>query len=117
MGRRATSTLWSVSNLANLFLNRKNYEGAQLLHRRALEGREIVLGMEHPDTLRSVNNMGNVLITKGDYQGAEVFYRRALEGSGHPFQTLAWTQKPWRALIRKGGQGIASGLTRDACRS
>jgi hypothetical protein len=35
------------------------------MHRRALEGREKVLGPEHPDTLTSVSNLGSVLVEPG----------------------------------------------------
>jgi hypothetical protein len=41
------------------------------MHRRALKGRENVLGPEHPDTLNSVNNLGMVLKTQGKYEEAE----------------------------------------------
>jgi len=48
------------------------YEEAEVMHRRALKGRENVLGPEHPDTLSSVNNLGMVLKTQGKYEEAEV---------------------------------------------
>jgi tetratricopeptide (TPR) repeat protein len=63
------------------FLNERcRLQVAEALYRRALKGREKVLGAEHPNTLKSLNNFGNFLKTKGDYEGAEAQYRRALEG-------------------------------------
>ncbi|KAI7970683.1 hypothetical protein EIK77_003083 [Talaromyces pinophilus] len=56
------------------------YEEAEAMHRRALEGRENVLGAEHPDTLTSVNNLGSVLERQGKYEEAEAMHRRALAG-------------------------------------
>ncbi|KAH7394832.1 hypothetical protein BKA66DRAFT_455924 [Pyrenochaeta sp. MPI-SDFR-AT-0127] len=50
------------------------------MHRRALEGREKVLGPEHPDTLTSVDNLGWMLARQGKYEEAEAMHRRALEG-------------------------------------
>jgi len=41
------------------------------MNRRALEGREKVLGKEHPDTLTSVNNLAFVLQDQGKYEEAE----------------------------------------------
>jgi tetratricopeptide (TPR) repeat protein len=56
-----------------------NYEEADPLHRRALEGREKALWFEHPDTLSSVNNLGVLLQDQGKDEEAEAMYRRALE--------------------------------------
>jgi tetratricopeptide (TPR) repeat protein len=56
------------------------YEEAESMHRRALEGYEKVLGVEHPDTLTSVSQLGTVLERQGKYEEAESMYRRALEG-------------------------------------
>ena len=47
---------------------------------RALEGREKVLGPDHPDTLASVFNMAIVLERRGQYEHAEAMYRRAADG-------------------------------------
>jgi hypothetical protein len=41
------------------------------MHQRALEGREKVLGVEHPHTLTSVGNLGSVLESQGKYNEAE----------------------------------------------
>ena len=66
-------------------------EEAEVLFRRALEGYERVLGVDHPDTLNSVNNLGGLLMKQGKLEEAEVLFRRALEGckrvlgSDHPY--------------------------------
>ncbi|KAJ4179575.1 hypothetical protein NW767_014587 [Fusarium falciforme] len=60
---------------------RGRYEEAEQVTRRALEGREKVLGREHPHTLTSVNNLGLVLQSQGKYEEAEQMHRRALEAS------------------------------------
>jgi tetratricopeptide (TPR) repeat protein len=57
------------------------YEAAEEMNRRALEGREKVLGVEHPDTLNSVSNLALVLQNQGKYEAAEEMNRRALEGT------------------------------------
>jgi hypothetical protein len=44
------------------------------MHQRALEGREKVLGNEHPDTLASVNRLGSVFARQGMYIKAEAMH-------------------------------------------
>ncbi|KAF1949112.1 hypothetical protein CC80DRAFT_555727, partial [Byssothecium circinans] len=48
-------TLTSVSQLGSVLERQGKYEEAEAMHQRALEGREKVLGREHPDTLTSVS--------------------------------------------------------------
>ncbi len=45
--------------------------------RRALEGRERVLGPDHSETLMSLSNLAQVLDAKGDLAAAEPLYQRA----------------------------------------
>ena len=47
------------------------YNKAEELDQCALEGRETVLGKEHPDTLTSVSNLASVLRDQGKYEAAE----------------------------------------------
>ena len=54
------------------------YNKAEEMDRRALEGRETVLGKEHPDTLGSVSNLASVLWYQGKYEAAEELNRRYL---------------------------------------
>jgi hypothetical protein len=56
------------------------HEVAKDMDCKALETREVVLGMEHPDTLASVSNLAVVLWRQGKYEAAEAMNRRALEG-------------------------------------
>ena len=51
------------------------------MNRRALEGREKVLGKEHPDTLTSVSNLAVTWRDRASMKEAEAMNRRALEGS------------------------------------
>jgi hypothetical protein len=44
------NTLLSVNNLSFVFGCQGKYEEAEVMHRRALAGRETVLGVDHPDT-------------------------------------------------------------------
>ena len=44
--------------------------------RRALEGREKVLGKTHPDTLASTSNLAFVLKRQGKYEAAEAVNQR-----------------------------------------
>ena len=56
------------------------YEAAEEMNRRALEGYEKVLGVEHPSILTSVNNLATMLRYQGRYEAAEERNQRALVG-------------------------------------
>ena len=51
LGKELPSTLTGMNNLASVFDHQGKYEEAEQVHRQALNGREKVLGQEHPDTL------------------------------------------------------------------
>src|SRR5206468_1813174 len=55
-------------------------EEAEATSRRVLDGREKILGKEHPDTLTSVSDIALVLRDQGKYEEAEAMNRRALDG-------------------------------------
>ena len=76
--RRWTAVL---SNAAWYAAEQGRYNEAEQMDRRALDGREKVLGNEHPDTLRSVSNLASVLQHQGKYDEAEQMNRRALDSS------------------------------------
>jgi tetratricopeptide (TPR) repeat protein len=104
LGPEHPYTLTSVDNLALLLKNsivwkdldvlerQKLYDEIEQMHRRALAGREKVLGPEHPYTLTSVNNLAlllqntivwkdlDVLERQKLYDEIEQMYRRALAG-------------------------------------
>ncbi|KAL1992613.1 hypothetical protein VTN49DRAFT_4645 [Thermomyces lanuginosus] len=56
------------------------YREAEIMHTRALDGQEKMLGPDHPDTLHSVSNLGNTFCIQGQYEKAEELHRRALKG-------------------------------------
>jgi tetratricopeptide (TPR) repeat protein len=60
--------------------NQGKYEAAEEMNRRALEGQEKVMGMEHPHTLISVYCLAYLLQAKGQYDDASVLYQRAIAG-------------------------------------
>ncbi|KAI1846943.1 hypothetical protein JX265_014012 [Neoarthrinium moseri] len=74
-------TLMSVGILAGVLRFQGKYEEAEVMNRRALDGREKALGADHPSTLTSVGNLALVLGDQGKYEEAEVMNRRALDGS------------------------------------
>ena len=72
------NTLTSVNNLALLYEAQGRYTQAEPLFKRALEGRERVLGKEHLDTVASVNNLAALYKAQGRYGEAEPLLKRAL---------------------------------------
>ncbi|KAF1971389.1 hypothetical protein BU23DRAFT_600259 [Bimuria novae-zelandiae CBS 107.79] len=67
-------------DVGKLLRNEGKYNEAVISYRRALEGSEKQLGVQHPDTLTSVSNLALVLRAQGKYDEAENLHRRALEG-------------------------------------
>ncbi|KAF3390061.1 hypothetical protein DPV78_011783 [Talaromyces pinophilus] len=101
----------NVSNIAYrcgwyLYL-RGQYEEAEAMYRRALAGREQVLGVEHLNTVTSIDSLGLVLEKQGKYEEAEAMHRRALAvkedtlGAEYP-PTLASVNNLGCALQRQG---------------
>ncbi|KAF2027559.1 HET-domain-containing protein [Setomelanomma holmii] len=70
----------SVSNLGTVLSRQGKYDEAEAMHRRALEGREKVLGREHPDTLTSVYHLAFLFHRQQHYSTAIGLYQRAYEG-------------------------------------
>jgi hypothetical protein len=50
------------------------------LYQQVVEGRQKVLGKEHPNTLASINSLAWTLNEQGKHEAAEVMARWALEG-------------------------------------
>ena len=59
-----------------------DYKTAEELYRRALEGREKVLGKEHPSTLTSVWCLADLTERLGRTAEAILLYERAIKGFG-----------------------------------
>jgi tetratricopeptide (TPR) repeat protein len=53
---------------------------AEKIFRRALEGKEKALGINHTSTLGTVNNLGLLYAGQGKLEKAKEMFRRALEG-------------------------------------
>jgi tetratricopeptide (TPR) repeat protein len=81
-------------NLAGALHKQRKYDEAEIMHRRALEGREKVLGLGHRYTLLSLIMAGTVLYDNRKYDEAEVMYRRAVTeaaralGPDHPLTLI-----------------------------
>ncbi|OQV00398.1 hypothetical protein CLAIMM_05895 isoform 2 [Cladophialophora immunda] len=74
------STLETVNNLGNLYVNQGKLVDAEGMYMRALAGKEKALGVNHPSTLDTVNNLGNLCVNQGKLDEAKVMYMRALAG-------------------------------------
>ncbi|OJJ84728.1 uncharacterized protein ASPGLDRAFT_170633 [Aspergillus glaucus CBS 516.65] len=61
--------MWDI--LGKTYNGEGRYEEAEVMHQRALGGREKALGPEHPSTLVSAINLGRVLERQGRYEAAE----------------------------------------------
>ena len=75
-----TSTLSTVNNLANLYVDLRNLAEAEKMYQRALDGKRTVLGLEHTSTLSTVNNLANLYVDLGKLAEAEKMYQQALDG-------------------------------------
>ena len=89
------------------------YEEAETMNRRALDGRERVLGKEHPYTLMSVDNLAYLLHQQKNHVMAKALYERALAGfekvlgSNHPDTKGCFDD--YSSLLREmEGQGVAT---------
>lgn len=56
-----TTTFNGIDILGGVLRAQGNNKEAESLHRRALVGRETLLGVEHPSTLTSVNHFAEIL--------------------------------------------------------
>lgn len=74
------ATFSILKNLGLVLKRQANYEEAEVMHRRALECPQKVLGVEHnPFTVNGVENLGLVLQSKFNcYVGISITYPRSL---------------------------------------
>ncbi|HEX3045013.1 MAG TPA: tetratricopeptide repeat protein [Bacillota bacterium] len=81
---------WLCIEIGNYLFYQGRYEEAEPLYKRALEIRERVQGLDHPDTTTSLNNLALLYTNQGRYEEAEPLYKQALEirervqGLDHP---------------------------------
>ena len=84
-----------LNNAAQYAAEQGKYEEAEHMNRRALDGREKMLGKEHPDTLTSVFYLAYLLHHRGQCLKAKPLYERALVGYRKVFDRII---PPWKHL-------------------
>ena len=128
-GEVAATTANSPSLLALVLQYQENYEAAVEMNQRAVDGREKVRRVEHPDILVGVGGLASVLQAQGKYDTAEEMHPQVLEGrekvpfsllcndgtTMHPFSILklqqgsrrCWARTiPYASMVNEiGGQG------------
>jgi len=67
-----------LDDVARALSDLYKHHDAELLHRWALEVRQMVLGNEHADTLMSKDSLADDLHCQGSYQSAELLHREVL---------------------------------------
>lgn len=79
-GKDHPFTMRHVNGLGVLRTKQGQYEEAEALFKRALEGRKLKLGEDHPYTLETINDLGLLRRAQRDYEEAEKLLTDALEG-------------------------------------
>jgi 3-methyladenine DNA glycosylase/8-oxoguanine DNA glycosylase/tetratricopeptide (TPR) repeat protein len=104
LGSEHPDTLLSLSNLAKLLNEKRDYEGAEVLYRETLEVRLKVFGKDHPDSLTNLNKLAELLVAKGEKGEAEALYHQVLEG----FENKWGADHPYTfSIIKNLGQLLA----------
>jgi len=102
---------------AALLVEQGKLDDAEPLLRRALKGRESVLGNKHPDTLVSMDSLAKLLKQQGKYHEAEPLFRKALKGRetvlgvSHP-DTLLTVRGLADLLMNMGKYGAEAAVLR-----
>jgi tetratricopeptide (TPR) repeat protein len=65
---------------SNVFAMQGQYNEAEKMYQRALQGYEKARGLEHTSTLDTVNNLGNLYWKLGRLDDAEKMFQQALSG-------------------------------------
>ncbi|RPB04125.1 TPR-like protein [Choiromyces venosus 120613-1] len=99
--------------LATVLQKRGRYEEAEEISRRVLQGREQLLGPDHPDTLTSVGNLALVLGQLGKHIEAEKLNRQNELGLEHP-ETLNGLSVLFWILDAQGKYDEAEEMTQRA---
>jgi len=90
-------TLGSMESLASSIQWLGRGAEALEMQRKILEGRERLLGPNHPSTLRSLGQLGYCLQNQGEHAEAEVHYRRELG-----VRRMLHEQEPFDIELRNG---------------
>jgi tetratricopeptide (TPR) repeat protein len=69
-----------LHRFGDVFANQGQFNEAEKMYQRALQGYEKAWGPEHTSTLDTVNNLGNLYADLGWLDEAEKMYQRALQG-------------------------------------
>lgn len=80
VGSEAISTLDTVNNLGNLYMDLSRQEEAEQMLQRALDGKEKMLGREHISTLDIVKNLDILYRGIGRLEEAGQMHQRAQDG-------------------------------------
>ncbi|WP_443644490.1 tetratricopeptide repeat protein [Candidatus Levibacter sp. Uisw_134_01] len=78
LGPEHQKTLNINSYQGSLYFDKGDYEKAEALYRRSVEGNEVALGKDHLMTLSSIGNLAKVLNEIGDYDQAEELYNNII---------------------------------------
>jgi tetratricopeptide (TPR) repeat protein len=78
-GEEHDSSITSITNLARVMKDQRDYNEAERLFRRGLALREGLLGVTHPETMESVRFLGELLLETDRGEEAESLFRRTLD--------------------------------------
>ncbi len=67
-----------LGGMANMLMEKGEFDQARALHERVVAIRERALGPEHPDLGRAYNNLAALFTDTGDYRQALVYHKRTL---------------------------------------
>jgi CHAT domain-containing protein/Tfp pilus assembly protein PilF len=118
LGDDDPETIWSIADLASVYVDLGRYPEAEPLFREAFDRRRKLFGEVHPDTLSSLQNLGALFEAVGRYADADQAYRQVLEkrraslGDVHP-DTLGSALGLGRVLSQESRFGEAEVLLKS----
>jgi tetratricopeptide (TPR) repeat protein len=107
------------ATVGNVYADLGEYDNAATMHRRALELRKGLLGIEHPKTAASLNDLAEALYQQGNYVEAEQLHSQALRircklfGDNH-LEVAQSLNNLAETLRKQGNLGAAEPLHRKA---